>query len=187
MSLPQIIDQVHTLLNFAVEHVIPGHLEQMEKESQLRTRILEMETETGPLTCYYAKSLYYEESYVAERLKIQVGCLNNDRKRIDSWVSRYCRKIGLELSSEQREAVSAIVNQRFSILTGGPGCGKTTTTKVIVALLLAMDNSVLLAAPTGRAAQRMSEVIGMEAKTIHRLLEFQGAGFQRVRGKSAAG
>jgi exodeoxyribonuclease V alpha subunit len=64
-------------------------------------------------------------------------------------------------------------------LTGGPGCGKTTTTLVIARLLEAMRREVLLAAPTGRAAQRMSEVIGREARTIHRLLEWQNGSFQR--------
>ena len=73
----------------------------------------------------------------------------------------------------------SVVDQRCSILTGGPGCGKTTTTRVIVALLKAMHQRVMLTAPTGRAAQRMGEVIGLEAKTIHRLLEFQGTGFKR--------
>ena len=60
----------------------------------------------------------------------------------------------------------------LSILTGGPGCGKTTCTKVLVRLLEAMKLDVTLAAPTGRAAQRMTEIIGLESKTIHRLLEW---------------
>jgi exodeoxyribonuclease V alpha subunit len=56
------------------------------------------------------------------------------------------------------------------VLTGGPGCGKTFTTKTIVALWKAMGKSILLATPTGRAAQRLAEMTGQEAKTIHRLL-----------------
>jgi len=67
----------------------------------------------------------------------------------------------------------------FSVLTGGPGCGKTTTTLVIVKLLEAMKRKVLLAAPTGRAAQRMMDVIGNESKTIHRLLVWQNGRFKR--------
>jgi len=77
------------------------------------------------------------------------------------------------------EAVKGIVGERFSVLTGGPGCGKTTTTLVIVKLLEAMKRKILLAAPTGRAAQRMMEVIGHESKTIHRLLEWQIGQFKR--------
>ena len=69
--------------------------------------------------------------------------------------------------------------EKFSVLTGGPGCGKTTTTLVIVKLLEAMKRKVLLAAPTGRAAQRMMDVIGNESKTIHRLLEWQIGQFKK--------
>ena len=93
-----------------------------------------------------------------------------DPERIQSWVSRYCDKSGIQLSDEQSAAVCGIPGKSFSILTGGPGCGKTTCTEVLVKLLKAMNLNVTLAAPTGRAAQRMSEVIGLEAKTIHRLL-----------------
>jgi exodeoxyribonuclease V alpha subunit len=71
--------------------------------------------------------------------------------------------------------------QRVMILTGGPGCGKTFCTRTIVALWKAMGKKIALAAPTGRAAQRLSEMAGIEAKTIHRLLEFDPAtrGFKR--------
>ena len=75
-------------------------------------------------------------------------------------------------------AAIGVSHHAVSILTGGPGCGKTTTTLVIVRLLEAMKKRVVLVAPTGRAAQRMSEVIGREAKTIHRLLEWKGGQFQ---------
>jgi exodeoxyribonuclease V alpha subunit len=102
-----------------------------------------------------------------------------DTKRIESWIERYCQKKGLFLSDEQAAAVTGIVAQQFSVLTGGPGCGKTTTTQVVVKLLEAMKRRVLLAAPTGRAAQRMTEVIGSEAKTIHRLLEWQVENFKK--------
>ena len=76
------------------------------------------------------------------------------------------------LSDEQRAAVAGIARQRFAILTGGPGCGKTTTLRTLVLLLKAMRRAVTLAAPTGRAAQRMSEVVGIEARTAHRWLEW---------------
>jgi exodeoxyribonuclease V alpha subunit len=102
-----------------------------------------------------------------------------DGERVEQWISRYCQAKGISLSDEQAAAVKAIVGERFSILTGGPGCGKTTTTEVLVKLLEAMKVKVLLAAPTGRAAQRMTEVIGNESKTIHRLLEWQIGKFKR--------
>ena len=75
--------------------------------------------------------------------------------------------------------MAGIAGRRLAILTGGPGCGKTTATRVLVRLLEALAKKVLLAAPTGRAAQRLGEVVGREARTIHRLLEWQGTGFKR--------
>ncbi len=127
----------------------------------------------GPDLCYYSKSLYFDELTTAKQItelsKIKISF---DFGRVNAWVAKYCEKHSISLSDEQAQAVCGVVGQSFSILTGGPGCGKTTTTKVLVQLLFAMKKKVLLAAPTGRAAQRMSEVIGSEAKTIHRLLEW---------------
>ena len=151
-------------------------LAQMQCDNQLRVRPL---TREGELTdCYYSKTLYYDEAAVAERLKSMQGDIPLDRERVADWIRRYCEKKAVALSDEQAEAVCGIVRHRFAILTGGPGCGKTTTTLVIVRLLEAMRMRVLLAAPTGRAAQRMTEVIGREARTIHRLLEWKAGTFQ---------
>ena len=102
-----------------------------------------------------------------------------DKNRVDRWIERYCRSKAISLSDEQAAAVRGMVCEQFSILTGGPGCGKTTTTLVLVKLLEAMSLKVLLAAPTGRAAQRMIDVIGKESKTIHRLLEWQIGKFNK--------
>ena len=107
------------------------------------------------------------------------GSLNVDAKRVERWIDLYSQTKGISLSDEQASAIKGIVSEKFSILTGGPGCGKTTATLVMVKLLEAMKLSVLLAAPTGRAAQRMIDVIGREAKTIHRLLGWQMGGFNK--------
>lgn len=175
----QIASQVEELLALQLKAIIPEQLETMRLEDQLRVRILPSGHAGENILCYYAKSLYFDEEYVAKRLAAAVGPRAIDTARITDWTHRYTAQQGMALSSEQLAAVCAIVGQRCSILTGGPGCGKTTTTKVIVALLQAMRVAVTLAAPTGRASQRMSEVIGLEAKTLHRLLEYQGAGFKR--------
>ena len=103
--------------------------------------------------------------------------ISSEPERICNWINSYCQRKSIALSDEQADAVKGVVQHRFSVLTGGPGCGKTTTTLVIVRLLEAMKKTVLLAAPTGRASQRMTEVIGREAKTIHRLLEWKGGEF----------
>jgi len=152
------------------------YLEQMKQDDQLRIRQLNKdETEVN---CYYSKSLYYDEDTVAKKLKSLKGDIATQPDRISDWVNKYCQSKSINLSDEQADAVKGVVQHKVSVLTGGPGCGKTTTTLVIVRLLEAMKRKVLLAAPTGRATQRMSEVIGREAKTIHRLLEWKGGDFQ---------
>jgi exodeoxyribonuclease V alpha subunit len=107
------------------------------------------------------------------------GAVSVEIKRVESWINRYCKLKNIALSNEQSDAVKGIVGEKFSILTGGPGCGKTMTINVLVKLLEAMKRKVMLAAPTGRAAQRMTDVIGRESKTIHRLLEWQIGGFNK--------
>ena len=179
LSREQICDQVEELLNLSLSALIPEHLSVMARENQLKIRLLPLVVGSEPIPCYYAKSLYYDEEYVARRVALSIGEFGIDEKKVADWVHRSTDGQGLALSGEQVQAVCSVVNQRCSILTGGPGCGKTTTTRVIVALLKAMHQRVALTAPTGRAAQRMGEVIGLEAKTIHRLLEFQGSGFKR--------
>src|SRR5258707_12025320 len=95
-----------------------------------------------------------------------------DLEAVGRWIVRFTEKRNLPLSPEQRRAVELAASSRLLVLTGGPGTGKTFTTKTIVALWRAMGKSILLAAPTGRAAQRLAEMSGREAKTIHRLLAF---------------
>lgn len=182
LTQEQISTQVEELLGLALKTAIPEHLGVMAKGDQLKIRVLPAEKTGETMPCYYAKSLYFEEEYVARRVASSTDIRGVDRTRVADWVHRFTRTQEMALSSEQIQAVCSVADQRCSILTGGPGCGKTTTTRVLVALLLAMHQRVTLAAPTGRAAQRMGEVIGLEAKTIHRLLEFQGNGFKRGEG-----
>ncbi|HCJ12058.1 MAG: hypothetical protein A2Y14_00980 [Verrucomicrobia bacterium GWF2_51_19] len=92
--------------------------------------------------------------------------------QVDKAVDWGERKAGIVFAPEQRDAVFQGLGSKFSVLTGGPGTGKTTLLRVIVAILQAKDVYIQLAAPTGRAAQRMKESTGLEAQTIHRLLKF---------------
>ncbi|NOQ46819.1 MAG: AAA family ATPase [Desulfobulbaceae bacterium] len=179
LTLAQITLQVDELLKLELADILPLYLKQMEQENQLRVRLLPHPDSDIPQQCFYSKTLYYDEEYVAGRLLQLTGPVNSDANRITAWMEKYARKTGIQLSNEQVAAVESIAGRQCSVLTGGPGCGKTTTTKVLVSLVLAMGRSVMLAAPTGRAAQRMTEVIGLTAKTIHRLLEFKGSRFQR--------
>lgn len=105
------------------------------------------------------------QSFLANDLKV-------DESRLDAWLDRYAEASGTPLSEEQLEAVRKACSARIFILTGGPGVGKTTTANAIIRLLKAMGRSVALGAPTGRAAQRLTEVAAAPAKTLHRLLEW---------------
>ena len=176
LTEPQIQQGVSELLELNVDNVLHNYLSEMEKTNKLRVRHIEIDGQLFP--CYYSKTLYYDEAYVAERVSGMIGEIDTDANRVSNWVDKYCTKHQITLSQEQNQSVKSIVSHYFSILTGGPGCGKTTTTLVIVKLFEAMGKRVILAAPTGRAAQRMSEVIGREAKTIHRLLEWKGGEFK---------
>jgi exodeoxyribonuclease V alpha subunit len=174
----QIRVQVNELLQMDLGERLPGLLEHMQQEGLLMVREL-VSPEGTAEACYYSKTLYFEELYVAKKISGMNKPTPIDRERVGHWINRYCQAKGIALSNEQAAAVQGIVGERFSILTGGPGCGKTTTTQVLVKLLEAMKAKVLLAAPTGRAAQRMTEVIGNESKTIHRLLEWQIGKFKK--------
>jgi len=121
----------------------------------------------------YNPAFYHTEQALATRFatfaKVPVEV---DLPRVQRWIDGYTQKMGITLSDQQRRAVELAASSRLLVLTGGPGCGKTFTTKTIVALWKAMGKSILLAAPTGRAAQRLAEMTKREAKTIHRLLAF---------------
>ncbi|MDO9262924.1 MAG: AAA family ATPase [Desulfosalsimonadaceae bacterium] len=174
----QIRSQAQDLLNLNLEGRLTDLLDRMQHEGFLMVR--DRVTPSGITEpCYYSKSLFYDELYVAKKIKGIGERVPMDGERVHRWIDRYCEANHIRLSDEQAAAVLGIAAEPFSILTGGPGCGKTTTTRVLVKLLEAMDKKILLAAPTGRAAQRMMDVIGRESKTIHRLLEWQMGNFKK--------
>ncbi len=174
----QINKQVKELLQLDLSDKLLELLQYMKKKKLLMVRDLIVEADTSE-HCYYSKSLYFDELYVAKRIMAIGNPPTVEKIRIERWISLYCKAKNIYLSDEQAAATKGIVCEKFSILTGGPGCGKTTTTLVIVKLIEAMGLKVLLAAPTGRAAQRMTDVIGKESKTIHRLLGWQGGKFKK--------
>lgn len=92
-------------------------------------------------------------------------------KNIDTEIEKCEKNDGIEYAALQKEAITQALTKGMLVLTGGPGTGKTTTLNAIIKILQNNGKKVLLAAPTGRAAQRMSALTGVEAKTIHRLLE----------------
>lgn len=125
-------------------------------------------------TAIYPPSLHTTERGLAERLLrlLSLPLKQANPAKLEEWLTALVNQRGQPLSDEQRQAVLLALTSRFMILTGGPGTGKTTTTNTIVAAFEALKKRVLLASPTGRAAKRLSEVTGRDARTVHRLLEF---------------
>ena len=129
----------------------------------------------------YAASYYYAELACARMLRdLNVsmvfgdGLLPAEEAKLLRDISRLAEKLEVELEELQQKAVLECIKQGIMILTGGPGTGKTTTINMIIRYFEAEGMDILLAAPTGRAAKRMTEATGYEARTIHRLLELNG-------------
>ena len=119
----------------------------------------------------YLPPFYHSECGTAKRL-IALMTANDNGKRPTFNLKAIEKETGIGYDEVQIDAIRQAVESKVMVLTGGPGTGKTTTTQGIIAALKTAGLKILLAAPTGRAAKRMSEATGMEAKTIHRLLEF---------------
>ncbi len=130
----------------------------------------------------YLKKYYVCETSIAFRLKILIGApksfRNIDLDRAVEWVQK---QLSITLAEKQLEALRCSVENKVVVITGGPGTGKTTIINAIIKIFSRLKLKIMLAAPTGRAAKRMSETTGYEARTIHRLLEFsfQKGGFQK--------
>ena len=128
--------------------------------------------------------IYEAEYRAAQRIKMMVTFPPAGRTTVSDEIDRLERINGIKYEKLQRHAIVTAVEKGVLILTGGPGTGKTTTVNGILSLFERDGLSVVLCAPTGRAAQRMSEITGKEAKTIHRLLEAErGSGGRMHFGK----
>jgi exodeoxyribonuclease V alpha subunit len=164
-------------------------LEEAEKGLEIGTAALEVELaamlvdeivcadRVGDEDRFFLPHLLRAEQTIAERMKALLARPATyptfDIAKAIEWCST---KTGKQLAESQQRAVREALQQRVLIITGGPGVGKTTIVNTILTILSAKKIKVALAAPTGRASQRLSESTGHEAKTLHRLLEFQGEG-----------
>lgn len=174
----------YTLSHMAEEGNVYAEEEQLVKsaielldadEAPVRQAISEMlqsEDLIADAEAIYMPPFYYAEVGTANRLNKLLDCVEGNLFNIIPDISVISKQTGVEYDEVQAEAIREAVSSKVMVLTGGPGTGKTTTTQGIIAALKAMGLRILLAAPTGRAAKRMSEATGMEAKTIHRLLEY---------------
>ncbi len=126
----------------------------------------------GHRKCIYLSAYYEAEKYAADKLKLlDEMCIGIDVSDIHRFIMRIEGEFGVEYAALQKKAIINSVNNGVMVLTGGPGTGKTTVIRAVISVFETLGYNIALAAPTGRAAKRMSESTRHEAKTIHRLLE----------------
>lgn len=140
-------------------------ISEMEKDSELVTYRVDGED------WIYLPEFYAAEATIAGHISLMRQLISPQARDWEAETNRLERSFGITYGRQQRQAIQAAMENPIFILTGGPGTGKTTTLNGILTLLEESGLKVALAAPTGRAAKRMTEVTGREAKTLHRLLE----------------
>ncbi len=144
-------------------------------------RVLNEQVEDENLFYYYKngrpfvmlRDFFKAEDYISRRLSVMRECSYDNKIDFSEVIDIAEEENGLEYEDTQRKAINLALSQGFLVLTGGPGTGKTTTLNAIISLYQQQCDSVMISAPTGRAAKRISDLTGFDAKTIHRLLEVQ--------------
>src|SRR5262245_61636400 len=187
-ALTEAMDEGHCGL--PTDDLVPLAEKLLEVPQELIRAALDLELAGGVVTadtvgdkrCVFLAGLYRAERGIAEWL-LQLGTGKLPWPSIDPdkaipWIEQ---RTGLVLAESQRSAVALALTSKVLVITGGPGVGKTTLVNAILRILSAKGLRLLLCAPTGRAAKRMNEATGFEAKTIHRLLEVdpRTGGFRR--------
>lgn len=182
----QLIKAASELLEAEESYIVMTMDEMLQKEDLIQEKsIVKLDENKEPIEAIYLPPFYYAEIGVAGKMKKLVTTPGTDRlwtglmkARAESGkddlsvdVEAIEKKVGMTYDDVQRDAIRLAATAKVMVLTGGPGTGKTTTTHGIISAYRAYGLRILLAAPTGRAAKRMTEATGLEAKTIHRLLE----------------
>lgn len=154
------------MLQVEVESV-GGTLRSMEETFDVQAQTF------GEREFIFLPRYYQSETYSADRLKMMLRYPPQSIVGVEGAIKEVEIRENIHYAAEQKEAIVQALEKGFLILTGGPGTGKTTTLNGIIRILKNKGETVLLAAPTGRAAKRMSELTGEEAKTVHRLLQVE--------------
>ncbi len=162
----KLIAATASLLNLSTETIEAG-AERLREQGRM-----ECDSIAGLSACYLPE-FYEAERYITERISAMAQVRLTPPSGISKMIGNIEREQGISYAPEQQAAVMDAAAHRLLLVTGGPGTGKTTVMRGILALFDAMGCKTQLAAPTGRAAKRLSEVTGCEASTIHRLLETQ--------------
>jgi len=180
----KLVEEVGTLLGVEASLVEAAVTALAEAGDVSITEVLGARGREGEERAVYLASLYRAESGAADLalalLRGPTRPISIDVDRAMGWFEERQR---ITLAPEQRDAIRRAVTSKFLVITGGPGTGKTTLVNGIIQILEKKGRRILLAAPTGRAAKRMAETSGREARTLHRLLEFdpKTLGFLRTR------
>lgn len=160
-----LIDYVESILEVSKER-IEENLINLNVASEIHI------IEKDDIDWVFLEPLYKAEKNIAERLIILRDCNNTKKmKNFEQEIKKHEKNMNIELSEKQFDAIKQINENNVCIITGGPGTGKTTIIKCVIDIYKDQKRKVVLCAPTGRAAKRMSETTGEDAKTIHRLLE----------------
>ena len=168
LPLPILIENAANLLQIPESSIEP-YIHALIERHTIRKELDELGE-----TLVYRSFMWNLERSVAREIVRMVDASSHHKPTPDdeSYVRRIETRLGIELADSQREAVLTGLSEKFMVITGGPGTGKTTLVKVFVAVAQEQDVQIFLAAPTGRAAKRLSETTSHNAKTIHRLLEY---------------
>lgn len=175
------LEKAHELLDVDSK-MISDRLEFIQKEERIIIAPLEFE---GQMTaCIWLQVFHICEQGIGKEIKRLLNGKSELRPvRAENAIAYAEQKLNIQLANNQKLAVANSIAEKVHIITGGPGTGKSTITKVILKILGELTKEILLAAPTGRAAKRMAEITKREAKTIHSLLEFDFSinGFKKNR------
>ena len=158
------------------EEKINRAIDKLIIEGKLSTLTIE-----GEQAVFLPKMRYYESDLAKRLLQISRSRVRRVDFNTEYEIQRLEATLGIELAPLQKQAIEAILTQSAAVITGGPGTGKTTILKLAIKIMERYGLTYELAAPTGRAAKRMSAATGVNARTIHRLLEynFHENGFMR--------
>lgn len=177
LPMPELTQRASALLEIEPEY-IEKHYMNLAMERKIIMR------QVDDVTQIYASAFFYMEANAATMLKNLDASFDVPDIEIEARLRQIEKQTKMDLDEHQVEAVKEAVRNGVLVITGGPGTGKTTTINTIIKYFESEGMDIFLAAPTGRAAKRMSETTGFEARTIHRMLELNGgvegnAGFER--------